>query len=1040
MDQPLDKFQRLLRDMFQFDRADLDFGIYRIMNHKRDVIEKFISTDLPKAIADELSRGGLAEQSQAAQDLETVRGQVRETLGTFAINGDDKLDEAYHATPLGKRYLTLTEKAAGSRGREALESTIFNHLYSFFRRYYQDGDFISKRRYSTRQRYAIPYNGEEVHLHWANHDQYYVKTAEYFNDYTFALHGVTAHFKLKAANVEQNNVKGKGRFFIPLPKEIIWDEKARKIIIPFEFRPLTEQETVTYGTKNQQNKINAEAAEAIPKRLSPKDHLDALAVLTAERRKTSDGTPVSFLEHHLRQYTQRNTSDFFIHKDLNGFLSGELDFYLKNEVLNLDEMEIAGEDRSEGWFQVMRVLKAVGGRIIEFLDQIESFQKMLWEKRKFITETQYCITVGTIDERFYTDIGACDVQWAEWKDLFHIDEEKADLFASGMNKRDRRVAFLKAHPTLVLDTKHYSADFVDRLLGALGDLDYLTDGLLVHADNYHGLRLLAERYREQVKCIYIDPPYNTDGSPILYKNGYKSSSWSSLMENRLQAAWPLLVLDGVMVAAIDDEQQRELSFILSRVSQDRLLGTVCVRANPSGRPTQTGYSVSHEYLIFAGRGPKSSIRRLPPTKEQMARFSEQDDQGQFEWRNLRREGSNSDRDARRGLYYPIYIKGDAIRVPKMEWNDTKEEWTVLENPRASEQAAWPDNEDGIQKTWRWEWSTVVAAMDSLSVRPDRSGRPYIYYKRRPHEEGVVSVSCWFDAKYSATEHGTAVIKALFGSSTFSYPKSIHAVVDSIYVAGASIDGAVVLDFFAGSGTTMHAAVNLNRLDGGRRKFIGIEVEKYFDTILTPRIKKVIFTPEWKDGMPRRRATQKEAERSPRIVKYIRLESYEDALNNITFDDDSAQASLNFEDYLLRYMMRWETRKSETLLNVEKLSRPFTYKLTVMKDGESVDRAVDVPETFNYLLGLHVATRKAYDDDGRRYLVYRGTIDHRQVAVIWRETDGWQKKDLERDKKFVASQKLTDGADEVFINGDSFIPNARALEPVFKARMFSTVET
>ena len=221
MEQPIDKFQRLLRDIFQFDCADLDFGIYRIMNHKRDVIEKFISTGLPKAIADELSRGGLAEQSQAAQELESVRQQVRESLGTYAINGDGKLDEAYHATPLGKRYLTLTEKAAGGRARESLEATIFNHLYSFFSRYYQDGDFISKRRYSKRQRYAIPYNGEEVHLHWANHDQYYVKTAEYFQDYSFASRGVTVHFKLKAANVEQNNVKGEARFFIPRPKEII---------------------------------------------------------------------------------------------------------------------------------------------------------------------------------------------------------------------------------------------------------------------------------------------------------------------------------------------------------------------------------------------------------------------------------------------------------------------------------------------------------------------------------------------------------------------------------------------------------------------------------------------------------------------------------------------------------------------------------------------------------------------------------------------------------------------------------------------------
>ncbi len=232
-----------------------------------------------------------------------------------------------------------------------------------------------------------------------------------------------------------------------------------------------------------------------------------------ERHKNSDGEPVTFLEHHLRQYTRRNTSDFFIHKDLKGFLSRELDFYLKNEVLNLDEMETAGEDRAEGWFQVMRLIKAVGGRIIEFLDQIERFQKMLWEKRKFITETQYCITVGNIDESFYPDIAACEPQWAEWKELFHIDEEETNLFTSGKNKKDRRIAFLKAHPTLVLDTRHFDADFVDRLLGSFGDLDEMTDGLLVHSENFQALNLLLEKYREQVECIYIDPPYNTDASP-----------------------------------------------------------------------------------------------------------------------------------------------------------------------------------------------------------------------------------------------------------------------------------------------------------------------------------------------------------------------------------------------------------------------------------------------------------------------------------------------------------------------------------------------
>ena len=260
---------------------------------------------------------------------------------------------------------------------------------------------------------------------------------------------------------------------------------------------------------------------------------------------------------------------------------------------------------------------------------------------------------------------------------------------------------------------------------------------------------------------------------------------------------------------------------------------------------------------------------------------------------------------------------------------------------------------------------------------------------------------------------------------------------------------VVLDFFAGSGTTGHAVINLNREDGGRRKFILVEMAQYFDTVLLPRIKKVTFTPEWKDGKPKRMATQEEAERSPRIVKVIRLESYEDALNNLTFDEESGQRALELfkDEYLLSYMLRWETRHSETLLNVEKLQSPFSYKLHLHRDGETRERTVDLPETFNYLLGLDVQTRRVLSSpSGRggggegRYLVYRGTLRNgRTVVVLWRDTSGWKQEDYESDCKFVEAQKLTEGADQIYTNGDSFIPGARSLDPIFKERMFAPVE-
>ena len=218
--------------------------------HKRYWKQKFITADLPKFVSEELDHGKLVEQSQAARELADVTRQIKETLDRDALDSDGNLADTYHGTLLGRRYLDLKARATSSHSRDAIESTIFNHLNSFFSRYYQDGDFISKRRYSRRQRYAIPYNGEEVYLYWANNDQYYVKTAEYFTDYTFTgPNGVTVHFKLQDASVEQNNIKGENRFFVPRTKETTWDEQSAELVVPFEYRPLTAQEVLAYSKK-----------------------------------------------------------------------------------------------------------------------------------------------------------------------------------------------------------------------------------------------------------------------------------------------------------------------------------------------------------------------------------------------------------------------------------------------------------------------------------------------------------------------------------------------------------------------------------------------------------------------------------------------------------------------------------------------------------------------------------------------------------------------------------------------------------------------
>jgi adenine-specific DNA-methyltransferase len=1027
------RFQELLRRLFQFESADLDFGIYRIMNFKRGAIEKFIEKDLIKGVSAALDTGALADQADVVEQIKELAEQIGESLGDDAIDGDGNLAAKYHDTKAGRKYLALQAKARGAQARPAVEAAVFNHLYSFFSRYYDAGDFISKRKYSERRNfYAVPYNGEEVYLHWANKDQYYVKTGEHFTDYSFrAPNGVIVHFKLQAASVEKDNVKGTSRFFIALAKDATFDPKARTIVIPFEYRPLTQAEGVKYGQKNQQDAILAEAQEAVPNQV--KKHNDALAALLASHHQTSDGADVSFLAHHLRQYAEKNTSDFFVHKNLKGFLTRELDFYLKNEVLGLDEMEAGLEARSDGWFQIMRAIRAIGGRIIDFLAQIEDFQKMLFEKKKLITETQYCITMGNIPEGFYGDIAACEAQWDEWKDLFHIDEEAQNLFNSGAkNRKDRRVAFLKDHPTLVLDTKHFAPGFRDRLLASFDDADGMTDGLLIHGDNFQALSLLLEKYREQVMCIHIDPPYNTQTSGFLYKNDYQHSSWLAMMQNRVAAGVPLLSMDGAYLCHID-ENEYELLHVMFRGLSIPDGGTIVWdKKNPMlGRK---GIATQHEYVLWrtSQDSPvyvkptnvlaildkiQSLIKKHGKVNEELRREFSRWLAEQAEFTGGEKAYRLIDDDGR--VYQSVSMGAPEPRTdPKF--------FIPLIHPVTKKKCPVP--QEGWSRTP--ENHRLLMERDEIIFGQDETVQPrkkvFLTNESKRQLSSVIGDS----------SRGKNDVDKLGLEFPYCHPVSLY---EQLVGAGASADGDVVLDYFAGSGTNGHAVLNLNREDGRRRKFILVEMAEYFDTVLVPRIKKVTFSPEWKDGKPARQATAEEAERSPRIVKYIRLESYEDALNNISFTG-APQTLYGLDDYMLRYMLEWETRESPTLLNVQQLASPFSYKLLITDGQETREKVVDIPETFSYLLGMHVTNRLCLADKDRRYVVYRGRIDHRQVVVIWRDTAGWEKKDYECDKAFAAEQKLTEGADDVFVNGDSVIPSARSLDPLFKGRMFAPLTT
>ncbi len=996
MSQNLERLKRLLAEVFQLDQAELDFGIYRIMNAKREEIVRFLDRDLLPQVRE-------AFQAYEAENRGAVEVELAEAVEKAKELGADP-----ETLP---RVKELRTKLAEAVDVTALENEVYSHLFNFFRRYYQEGDFISLRRYKEGV-YAIPYEGEEVKLHWANHDQYYIKTSEYLRDYTFKLpSGKRVHFKLAEADTERDNnraANGNERRFI-LSQEQPLAEENGELVVQFDYRP--------HPDKAKQADLNAAAVDRI---LNQTTGFDEWRRELASLRATEKSASRTLLEKHLTDYTARNTFDYFIHKDLGGFLRRELDFYIKNEVMHLDDVESDTAPRVEQYLSKIKAIRRIAHKLIDFLAQIEDFQKRLWLKKKFVLETQYCITLDRVPEEFYPEIASNNAQREEWVRLLAINDIKGDL-TTPRYAEPLTAEFLKAHRYLVLDTSHFNEGFRTRLLSGIENLDEGTEGLLIRSENFQAINLLLERYKKQVACLYIDPPYNTGDSEILYKNEYLSASWLTLIENRLALATRVLLSDDpVLFVAIDDFEMVDLCELIDTHLPSLRREMIVVNHHPQGGKAKTLAS-THEYMLACvARGSDRTLR---------GRLSKEG----VEQRPFKRSGTaeSNFRRARPNSFYAILVDPKTKEVVGAEPPPALGSEYPTGPTEEGNLRVYPLGSQGEERVWRRSYESGLALIPAKKLICTENST--IYQLIEAHERTPALFSNWVDPRYNAGTFGANLLGDIIGEhNPFSYPKSIHTVEDAIFSAGLE-EGAVCLDFFAGSGTTGHAVINLNRSDGDSRKYILVEMGDYFDTVLLPRIKKVIYSKDWKAGKPVSR------DGTSHMFKYIRLESYEDTLNNLQLKRTGPQQTLleqqpGFrEDYVLRYMLEVEARESPSFLNVERFEDPFNYKLNIATGtaGETKPTVVDLVETFNYLLGLRVKTM----DDVRGVRVVTGTNPQgERVLILWRKTKALENDALDAWFRKQGYNTKDQEYDVIYVNGDNNLENLRKPDQTWKVRL------
>lgn len=984
------KFRDILAEILQLDQAELDFGIYRIMNQKRKDIEAFLNNRLVPEVTKILKA-----QTAAGTDI------------------------------------------------SAMENEVFSHLAKFFSRYYEGGDFISKRRYKD-DAYAIPYSGEEVKLYWANADQYYIKTSEYFKNYSFVLPTSRrkVHFVLRDADTEQNNNKAANnmerRFQLCEEDCIAEEDDELNIFFTYELMPKTTKQDALI--KDAEAKIISSFVEG--------KYAD-FAELVNEKMPTEKNKERTLLMKHLQDYTAKNNFDYFIHKDLGGFLRRELDFYIKNEVMFLDDLDAT--HIMEHLAQV-KAIKQVGEKIITFLAQLEDFQKKLWLKKKFVVGCDYCITLDRIPRTLYSEIIANDAQRKEWVRLFAIDEIKGDMMTEGYSE-PLTEKFLEDNPFLVLDTKFFSAEFKHKLVGSMEKVDEECNGLLINSENFQALELLQEKYRETIKCVYSDPPYNTDASKIAYKNGYEHSSWISLMDSRLLLLKQLLNDTGIISIAIDDYELRNLNLLMDQVyGIGNSLSNIAIFTNPKGRD-QAFVAQAHDYSVVYAKDRRfaKTYEFTLSSEELKKKFSKVYDGNISRDLPLKRTGSESTREERPYMFFPflwngktlsLITKDEYLKIYDKENNSFNDEYLKNLEEKYKDQGyrfILPLNRKHECLRWRWGFESCAEGIKNGTLFVKEASTGCMVYQHDLGDDKYKPKSFWVGEKYDASSKGTNLLENILPNNVFSYPKSLYTVIDNISLGATKHDA--ILDAFAGSGTTGHAVIYLNREDNGNRKYILCEMAEYFNSVTKPRIEKVIYSEDWKDGKPVSRKGISQC------FKYIRLEQYEDTLNNLQpknqrLDFDNANGKGDFEEtYFLRYMLDTETKGD--LFNLEWFKNPFAMSIKTTKDNELVDTHVDMVETFNYLIGLNVETLR-YPKDG--YCVVEGTthIGNERALVIWRNCNKVSNEELNEFFRKQAYCTTDSEFDKIYVNGDNTLPNIKTdeehwkvvlIEEEFKKRMF-----
>ncbi|UJG40416.1 MAG: site-specific DNA-methyltransferase [Candidatus Heimdallarchaeum aukensis] len=759
----------------------------------------------------------------------------------------------------------------------SFKEELFDKLYTFFKTYFSDTGsvYFNYTPLKSKVYEKVYTNNEDTMLFWKTHMLHYVKTARIWNNLKISL--------------EINN---KDYIFLFDISDLNKQDSAEKNDVIYILDSITDnivKFNVVYSKRGKTTKLT-EIVKKLYKNNIPigVDQLSGLFMI----------------------FEKQNEVDYFINKNANMFLKEQFNMWLKQYVLDVDS--IFNRRR----LNQLKILHDIAYKIIDFISQFEDELVKIWNKPRFVINSNYIIT---LDKIYNSDAGAeilekiinhekFTEQINEWKKLgFLEDFEKNKLYNTTLMGKELN----DEYKFLPLDTKFFDEELKFSIISLFNNLDESLDGWLIHSENYQALKTILPKFNNKIKSIYIDPPYNTGSDSFIYKDKFKHSSWLTMMCDRLELAKELLCDDGVLYSSIDDNEVDYLSILLQKIFGENKVDKMIWKKASEGRwgkmKNVRTFRKDHEYVLVAFK-EKEQLNKIIEKPRFLKRYGNPDSDPRGNWMS----GTISRKESASNPNHPNFYTVTSPSGKKFtrQWDVPKEEF------------------DKLNREKRIYWG------------PTGENVPRIKVFENEYRE-ITPYSVLID-KGSNTEAKEEFINIL-GKE---YEKIVHILnpkpsklISTLLQLSTNKDS-IIVDFFAGSGTTAHAIMALNKKDNGNRKFLLVEMAEYFEDIILPRIKKLAFSLNWKKGKP------EDYDGNGIFIKYFQLEQYEQTLQKVVYREGDPFLDIESSDIYCQYIFL----KDQKLLDAIDIN----YEENRIKvDFSKLYSNVDIGETLSYLLGKKI---------------------------------------------------------------------------------------